>query len=471
MAKHFSNQYPPRHPSNKWASLGIVAIGTFMSALDGSVVNTALPVIQQETHAPMTTTAWVVLVYLLVVSASLLVFGRLGDMYGRKVFYIGGMATFVVGSLLCGLSPEIHWLIAFRALQALGAAALFALAPAILTGAFPGNERGRALGMQATATYLGLATGPTIGGIITQHLGWRWIFFMNVPIGALAVPWALYTLKNDGLDRAKKFDVAGAFTLAVGLTCLLFGINEGGRMGWDHLAVTVTLITGVAALTSFVIIERRVANPLIDFRLFTSFVFTASTIASLLSYMATSSVSLLMPFYLEIARGFRVDTAGYILASTPVAMALLTGLSGTLSDKIGQRIPATIGLTIVVIAVLSLRTIEPTSDWFSITWRLVLIGVGVGFFTSPNNSAIMGSAPNNRQGVAGAILAAARNIGFVLGTAIAVAIYSPRLNALKQSSSESVAITYAMQDATTAIAIVAIAGIVLSAIHGKVQPK
>ncbi len=456
---------------NKWWTLAIVGAGTFMSALDGSVVNTALPIIQKETSSLVSTAAWIVLVYLLTVSASLLVFGRLGDIHGRKVFYIGGLITFIVGSALSGLSPGIYWLIGFRALQALGAASLFALGPAILTGIFPGSERGRALGMQATATYIGLAAGPTIGGLLTEHLGWRWIFFINVPIGLMVIPIAMRVLRKDGASHTRKFDLAGAIALSVALSALLFGINEGETLGWNSLPVLITLVTAAIALPVFIMVEKRVTHALVNLRLFSNVVFSMSTIAALLSYMATSAVNFLMPFYLETARGFRVDVAGYILVSTPVVMAMLTGWSGALSDRIGQRIPATIGMALTVTGVLLLRTLSPSSSWWIIVPHLALIGVGVGLFTSPNNSAIMGSAPKHSQGVAGAILAAARNIGFVFGTALAVAIYGPRLGSLSHITTAPRAITMAMQDATTVVAIIAAAGIVISAVRGRVRPS
>jgi len=459
----------PHLPHNrKWWTLAIVGAGTFMSALDGSVVNTALPTIGSQTHTDVSVLSWVVLIYLLTVSSTLLVFGRLADIYGQRGFYISGLSIFVFGSILCGFSPGIAALIGSRSVQAFGASMLFALGPAVLTSVFPGRERGRALGLQATVTYLGLATGPAVGGFITEHLGWRWIFFINVPIGLIVIPSALRVLQRSSPSSRQPFDPVGAVVLAVALASLIFGLNRGEIYGWNNPIVLSALVLAAAGFTALIKVERSIAHPVLDFRLFSNRVFAASTVAAFLNYMASSSVSFLMPFYLITACGYKVDQAGLILISTPITMALFSSWSGWLSDKIGQRIPATAGMVFTVVGLLFLRTLHPNASPVEIVPHLALIGFGIGLFTSPNNSAIMGSAPRGRQGVAGAILAAARNIGFVMGTAVAVMIYTSRLNSLLPTVSEPAAITRAMQDATTTIALFAVVGVIISAFRGRI---
>lgn len=465
--------HPPRSGiDRKWWTLAVVGAGTFMSALDGSVVNTALPVISRQTGTNISTLSWVVLIYLLTISSTLLVFGRLADIYGQRGIYIAGLSVFVFGSALCGFSPGVTALIGSRSVQAFGASMLFALGPAVLTSVFPGRERGRALGLQATVTYLGLATGPAVGGFITQHLGWRWIFFINVPIGFIVIPTALSVLRRESPRVRQPFDPIGALVLAAALASLLFGLNRGEEYGWGNPWIITSLLLAATSFFILVAVERRIPHPVLDLRLFSNRVFAASTAAAFLNYMATSSVSLLMPFYLVTAGNYEVADAGLILVSTPITMALVAGWSGWLSDKIGQRIPATVGMALTVTGLLLLRTLHPNDSPYQIVPHLALIGLGIGLFTSPNNSAIMGSAPRGRQGVAGAILAAARNIGFAMGTVIAVSIYSSRLNSLRKVIiSEPVAITRAMQDATTAIALVAIVGVVISAFRGQVEHR
>lgn len=453
--------------NHKWWTLAIVGAATFMSALDGSVVNTALPTIGRQTQTDVSTLSWVVLIYLLTVSSTLLVFGRLADIYGQRRIYISGLSIFVLGSILCGFSPGIAALIGSRSVQAFGASMLFALGPAVLTSVFPGRERGRALGLQATVTYLGLATGPAVGGLITEHLGWRWIFFINVPIGLIVIPSAVRILKRGSPSAKQPFDPVGAVVLAVALASLIFGLNRGEIYGWDNPLVLSALILAVVSFTALVIVERRIAHPVLDFRLFSNRVFAASTVSAFLNYMASSSVSFLMPFYLIDACGYRVGQAGLILMSTPITMALVASWSGWLSDKVGQQIPATVGMAFTVVGLLLLRTLHPNASPAEIIPHLALIGFGIGLFTSPNNSAIMGSAPRGRQGIAGAILATARNIGFAMGTAVAVMIYSSRLSSLRPAVSEPAAITRSMQDAMTTIALVAIVGVVISAFRGQ----
>jgi EmrB/QacA subfamily drug resistance transporter len=336
----------------------------------------------------------------------------------------------------------------------------------VLTSVFPGKERGRALGLQATMTYLGLATGPAFGGLIAQHWGWPYIFFINIPIGAVAIPASVIAIRRESSKSDQPFDPAGAVTLALALASLLFALNKGNDMGWGSPLVAASVAVAVVASVGFIVIERRVEHPVLDLKLFSNRFFGASTAAAFLNYAATSSVNFLMPFYLISACGYKPAVAGMILISTPVTMALVAGFAGSLSDKIGYRIPSTLGMAITVIGMFSLRSLHPAAGQWQIIPHLITIGLGVGLFTSPNNSAIMGSAPANRRGVAGAILAAARNIGFAIGTAMAGLIYIMRLDALKSAASDPLGITRAMQDATTVVALLAMVGIAISACRG-----
>lgn len=437
-----------------------------MSALDGSIVNTALPVIGRQTGAPLSSLEWVILVYLLTVISTLLVFGRLADIYGRRRFYIAGMVVFVTGSLLCGLSRSVHALIAARALQGLGGAMLFALAPAVLTTVFAVHERGRALGMQATMTYLGLSAGPALGGFLTQRFGWPSIFFINVPLGLIVVPLSIRTLRHDEAGARQPFDVAGAVLLAMALASLMFVLSRGHQARSQYTYLLAAL--GIAAFAAFVMVELRSSHPMLDLRLFRNRTFAASTLAAFLNYTASASVSFLMPFFLQYANGYRVDLAGLTMISTSVVMALFAFPAGWLSDRVGQRLPATLGMAITVAGILSLRMLNLGVHPWVVAAHLAIIGLGIGLFTSPNNSAIMGSAPLSRQGVAGALLAAARNFGFAMGVAISGLIYMTRLHGLERTLPEPHAIAYAMHDALTVMALIASIGVVASALRGKI---
>ena len=408
----------------KWAVLAAVGAGTFMSALDGSIVNTLLPRLGTALGATVAQTQWVVVVYLLVVSGLLLVVGRLGDMRGHKDVYVAGFAGFVVSSALCGLSPSLPWLVGFRALQALSAAMLFANAPAILTASFPPEERGRALGLQAVATYLGLSVGPPLGGLLATHLGWASIFYVNVPVGAVGL-WLSH--RNITRDRPAgprpAFDVLGAGLFFVGLLSLLLALNQGHAWGWSSPAVLGLLALATAALAAFVRLERRRAAPMLDLSLFRSRVFSGAVFSAMLSYVAQFAVLFLLPYYLR-HRGLRADAAGLVLTSQPVVMMITAPFAGSLSDRIGTRGPIVLGLAVLGGGLFLLSAVGPATPWILVVLAMAVCGVGFGCFVAPNNSRLLGAAPPNRRGIASGVLAAARNVGMVLGIGLAGAVYT-----------------------------------------------
>lgn len=436
-----------------------------MSALDGSIVNIALPVIAKSTGAPVSTVEWVVLAYLITVSASVFVFGHLADLYGKRRIYLLGLAVFVSGSLFCGLAGRVGLLIGARALQAVGAAMLFALSPAILVGAFPPAERGRALGMQATMTYLGLVAGPGLGGLLLDAWGWPAIFFVNVPVG-LATMWAAgRVLNSDRPAAGQLFDPAGAGSLALALAALLLALSKGGEWGWRHPAIIGLAVVAACSAVAFVTVERRAAHPAIDLGLFRDRRFAASVLASYLCYLSSASVGFLMPFLLVAGVGCSAAHAGLVMMSVPAAMLLLTGPSGALSDRIGVRALATAGLTVMSLGILLSGTLGLDDSSVKRAAFLALTGVGTGLFTAPNNSAIMGAVPPARQGVAGAILSATRTVGFASGVALAGIVYLASLQASGQGHAPE-AVAQAVRVGLRLTAGVALLGALCSAVRG-----
>ena len=449
----------------KWLTLAVVGSGTFMSALDGSIVNIALPAIAQATGSAVSTVEWVALAYLITVSASVFVFGHLSDIYGRRRIYLVGLAVFVAGSLFCGLSGRVGPLILARAVQAVGAAMLFALSPAILVGAFPPDERGRALGLQATMTYLGLVAGPGLGGLLIDAWGWPAIFFVNVPVG-LATMWAAgRVLNSDRPAAGQLFDPAGAASLALALGGLLLALSKGGEWGWSHPAIVGLVSAAACCAAAFVAVERRQAHPAIDLGLFRDRGFATSVLASYLCYLASASVGFLMPFLLVWAEGCSASHAGLVMMAVPVAMMLLTGPSGALSDRIGVRLLATSGLVVMAAGVLLLSFVGLGGSSVLRASCLALIGVGTGLFTSPNNSAIMGAAPLERRGVAGAILSATRTVGFATGVAVAGIVYQAGLRASGDGATPQ-AIEFAVRVGLQLTAVAVLAGAACSAVRG-----
>jgi EmrB/QacA subfamily drug resistance transporter len=419
---------------NKWVVFGILAIGIFMATLDSSIVNISLPTIAHFFGVPLSgAIEWVVIAYLVVIAAVLLTIGRLADMVGRKPLWLIGLAVFTTGSAICGASLSLGMLIAARALQGLGGALIMAVSPAMLTSAFPPSERGRALGMNAVVVALGVSVGPTLGGVITENFTWRWIFYVNVPLGILGIL-ASWRILVEQVQRARsRFDPAGAILLAIGLATLTLGLSFGQEWGWSSPLLISTLAVSVVALAALVIVEHRIANPVIDFLLLRNRVFLSANVSLILSFLALFAVSFMLPFYLEELRGFSTLQAGLLLTPLPLTIAVIAPFSGALADRIGTRWLAACGLLIACIGLLFVSQLNAQSSTFDIIWRLILTGVGQAIFQSPNNSALMGAAPRGQQGIASGFLATGRVVGQSVSVALAGAIFTSLGGALAGS--------------------------------------
>lgn len=411
--------------AGKWAVLAIVAVGVFMSTLDSSIVNISLPAIALYFHVPLSgAIEWVIISYLVVIAAILLSIGRLADMIGRKPIWATGLAIFTLGSVLCGASPSLGLLVAFRALQGVGGAMLFAVAPAMLTRAFPAAERGRALGLNAVIVALGVSAGPTLGGIITDHFTWRWIFYVNVPLGIIGIVATMRVL-TEPLHRGHgRFDPIGAALLAVGLATLTGSLSFGQELGWTSPLLIAGFVVSVLALVAMVVYESRHRDPIVNLALLRGRVFASANFSLVLSFLALFAVSFMLPFYLEELRGFSAQEAGFLLTPLPLTIAVVAPLSGSLADKIGTRWLAATGLAIACLGLALVGQLDSHSSLFDIIWRLSLTGLGQALFQSPNNSALMGAAPRQSQGVAAGFLATGRVVGQSLSVALAGAVFA-----------------------------------------------
>ena len=448
--------------ARKWWVLVAVGTGTFMSALDGSVVNAILPVLREELHADIATAEWVVTVYLLVVSGLLLGFGRLGDLRGHKGVYLWGVGGFVASSALCGLAPTAGWLIAFRALQAISASMQFANSPAILTKTFPPSQRGQALGLQAVMTYLGLTAGPSLGGFLAQHLSWRAVFYINVPVGAVALLLSHRHIVRDVPEHVDPgFDWAGAATFFAGLLALLLGLNQGHAWGWSSPATLGLIAAAALLLAVFLRVERRSRRPMLDLSLFSVPAFAGATAAAIVNYVCVYGILFLVPFYLIEGRGLPPARAGLLLTAQPLVMMFVAPLAGTVSDRIGTRIPAMAGMALLALGLFLLSRLGASTPLSRVALDLAVCGLGTGIFIAPNNSALMGAAPPHRQGIAAGVLATARNAGMVLGVGLTGAILTTVLH-----SGGDGALVRAIDLGFTVTAVLAVAGIATAAIGG-----
>ena len=409
----------------KWLILAAVMLGAFMGPVDASIVNTVLPDITGYFKTDISIAQWVPTVYLLTISCLILLYGRLGDMIGYKRIFLAGLASFVVASILCGSSQSIWMLIVFRGLQGLAAGLLMAVGYAIIVAAFPPFERGRAMGIYAVSIAAGLGLGPTFGGLIAQYLSWHYVFFINVPIGIAALVWGSRVIPRSTAKPGQRLDVAGALTSLIFLSSLLLYANQGETWGWASPRSLALVGTAVVFGALFFWIERTSAQPMLNLALFKNRRFSFASISTLLSFVALYAIVFLTPFYLTFVLHFSILKVGLALIASPLATMFVAPVSGAMSDRFGTRVFAVLGMCIGAVGLYLMSGLNASDNVWDVVWRLVIIGVGLGMFQSPNNSEIMGSVPPWHLGIASGIIAAMRNVGMVLGIAISgVVLYN-----------------------------------------------
>lgn len=403
----------------------LVCVGMFMTTLDASIVNIGLPAIARAFRTPLSgRIEWVIIGYLVVIAALLLTFGRLSDMIGRTRIWISGLAVFTLGSATCGAAPSLGWLLAARALQGVGAALILSTSTALLTDAVPPSERGRALGWSAVAVAFGVSTGPTLGGLLTQYLSWRWIFYVNLPIGVAAIVAAHRVLPSPAVRGPVRFDITGTLLLAVGVASLNLGVSFGQSWGWTSARLLGTLVLGLAALAIAVAVERRSPDPAIDVRLLRDRVFASALVSMIFSMMSLFAVGFLLPFYFEELRGFSTARSGLLLTPLALAVGLVAPVAGTMADRHRATWFPPIGLTIATVGLILLGRIDATTSVGNIVWRLAIVGIGQALFQSPNTRALMSAAPASEQGEASGLLAMARVTGQALSVGVAGSVFT-----------------------------------------------
>jgi len=413
-----------------WLVFSAVSVGTFMSTLDGSIVNVALPTLGTELRAPIDRLEWIVGGYLLTLSVTLLVSGKLGDIFGHRGVYAAGLLLFTLGSGLCGVAPSLQTLVASRVLQALGASLTMAVGPAVITAVFPAELRGRALGGLASVVSIGLTIGPPLGGLIIQALSWRWIFFVNLPIGLLGTLWALRVLPGSE-RRPARFDLAGALLLAAALGLGLVALDTLP----DRSVQTLPILLAAAAATVLLALRlRRARDPILDAAVLMTPGVGSGLLAGLLSYVAMFSQTLLTPFLLARVFGLPPGGVGAVLIAVPLAMAVAAPFAGWLADRFGGRALPTFGAGLLALALYGLSVAGPAVGLPFVAASLALAGAGMGFFQAPNNSAVMGAIPRPKLGSGGGLLATSRNVGMAIGVAVAGSLFALRSGAGLEAS-------------------------------------
>jgi EmrB/QacA subfamily drug resistance transporter len=430
----------------------------------GSSVNVALPSMGHDFAMSAVGLGWVNMAFLLASAAFSIPFGRLGDILGRKKIFMTGIVVFTISSAVIALAPSGITVILGRALQGFGSAMIFATGMAILISVFPPKERGKVLGINVAAVYLGLSTGPFAGGLVTEYLGWRYLFWLNLPIGMLLITVSFAMLKGEWAeDKGAAFDRMGALLLALSLSLTIYAFSK-----LPQLLAFVLLVLGFAGLTGFVIFERRLAQPLIDVRLFYhNRVFAFSSLAALINYAATFAVTFLLSLYLQKVRGLSPDAAGIVLVSQPLVQAILSPMAGRLSDRIEPRSVASFGMSLCFVGILLLNFVDASTSIYYLVGCLIFLGLGFAFFSSPNTKAIMSSVDRRIFGVASAVVGTMRQVGMTFSMGCVMMILSLHLGRAEVHAENAEAFVDSMRTAFTVFAVMCFGGIFASLARGQ----
>lgn len=446
-------------PNYKWYALAAVMLGTFMSPLDASIANVALPTIGRSFGIPLDNTEWVLIAYMLTTSSTLVLFGRLGDLWGQKRVYTVGFAIFGLSSLACAFAPSFWLLVAARAVQGVGSAMLMSSSPAIITDAFPGHQRGRAIGLNGAAVAVGLSTGPVLGGVIITYWDWRWIFLINVPISLLALLVSAFVLRREE-RKVEHFDFAGAAIAFTTLFAVSLALSRAHVWGWGSAPTIGALAYAALGVAAFIRLERRVAAPMLDLQLFENRTFAFSVLAATLYFCAMYCVVFTIPLSAQVALGKNGLQAGLLLLPISALNVVLAPIAGALSDRIPARYVSTAGAMCFFAGCVLLALQPDNPALWALYASLLVAGAGTAVFSQPNNSTIMGHAPPNRRGIAAGILATARTTGQLLGVSVAGAIYflrAQQLGPLAHSYAPAKAVFFAVAIIMVAVSFVSYA--------------
>ncbi len=441
-------------------------MGAFLTPFMGSSIAIALPSIGGELAMDAILLGWVATAYLLAAAMFLVPLGRIADIYGRKRIFTYGMITYTAASLLSAISTSAAMLISFRVLQGIGGAMIFSTGVAILTSVFPPEERGRVLGINVAAVYAGLSLGPFVGGLLTQYLGWRSIFWANVPLGLLIIALIFWKLKGEWAEaKGEKFDIVGSLIYSLMLIAIMYGFTMLPELPGAGL-----ILAGGLGIVAFVKWETKVKSPVLDVRLFgNNTVFALSNLAAFINYSATFAVSFLLSLYLQYIKGLTPQIAGLVLVAAPVVQAIFSPLAGRLSDKIEPRIVASLGMGLTVIGLIFFIFLgNATSLWFIIA-GLIILGFGFALFSSPNTNAVMSSVEKRFYGVASATLATMRQIGMMFSMGMVMLIFAIYLGRVQITPEYYVPFLSSLNTAFIIFTVLCFGGIFASLARGKVR--
>lgn len=453
---------------SRWSILIIVLMSTFMSALDGSIVNVALPKMATALNVTTSSIQLVATSYLIVIAGTVLIFGRLGDMLGKSKMFKFGLGLFTFGSLLCGITSSFPILILARVVQAIGAAGTMANNQGIITQTFPQNERGKALGFLGTSVALGSLVGPGLGGIIVGAFSWEFIFLINVPIGIIALFYANKLLPKGNKAVKGKMDSIGAILFMFSIVPLFIALDEGLNRGFTDPIILLGFIVAIISFIVFIFVEKKRENPLLQLEIFSNKLFSLSILCAFITFIAIFCNNIILPFYLQNVMNYTPQHTGLILMVYPLLLTVVAPLSGTLSDKIGSEVLTFIGLVFISLGLILMSTLNVDSTLLSMIIFIGTMSVGMGLFQSPNNSLIMSTVPKDKLGIAGSINALVRNLGMVCGIVLATTLlYSMMSSKIGQHVTDYVtgrsdAFIYGMKTVYIIASIISLIGAVLT---------
>jgi len=451
---------------SKTSVLIVIGVSAFIPPFMGFAINIALPAIGEEFVMDAILLNWVATSFLLGAAAFLVPFGRIADIYGKKRLFTLGMVVYTVASFLCGMAASAASLILFRTIQGIGAAMGFATGMAIITSVFPPGERGRAIGINVAAVYIGLSVGPFLGGVLTQQLGWRSIFFFNVPLGVLVLALVLWKLPGEWAGaRGEKFDLTGSLIFSLALVAVMYGFSilPGAGGAWSIGA-------GLLGLLAFVRWEHRVEHPVFNMDLFIkNRVFAFSNLAAFVHYTATFGIVFLMSLYLQFIMGLSPQEAGIVLVSQPVVMAAFAPIAGRLSDRVDPQIVASAGMAITALGLFLLVSLGETTGLGTVVAYLVVLGLGFGLFSSPNTNAIMSSVEKRSLGIASATVGTMRITGQMFSMGLIMLVFSMTIGRVQITPEYYHLFMESMRSASVIFAFMCLAGVFASLARGRTR--
>jgi EmrB/QacA subfamily drug resistance transporter len=426
ISRDFNSMDTTLPKQNKWLVLLCVGIGAFLSSLNSSLTSTILPTIEHSLKTTLSQSEWVVLIYLLIMTVTLIPIGRLSDLSGHRKIFLSGFALFICSAILCGCSSNFFTLILGRALLAFGGSILLSVGPAIITTTFSAKERGKALGIQALMTYIGLSLGPLLGGSITQLLGWHFAFFLSVPFGLAGFVLALLYVKDVEAASVKSIDVRGMVFFAIAMTAATILMN-GASITSSYFILLLIFILMILSFLLFFHSERKTPSPMMPLSLFRIQNFGFGAIGAAFNYLCFYLMLFIIPFYFDRVLHSSAMQTGIIFTITPIIMTVCSPIVGALSDRLGSRVFTMTGMGFSILSLLLfgiMAKTTPATAFLLLILGLICAGFGTGVFAAPNNSAIMGAAPKDYQGVASGVVATFRNIGMIAGTTIGGSLFS-----------------------------------------------